>query len=274
MLPEGFEFSQGSLQDYVDCPRRFQLRYIHAQPWPAVEAEPAVEREEHTLRGQQFHRLMERYYSGLPEEMLTFSLENDQIRQWWQAFQTDPPLNLPRSVVRPESRLATPVAGKRLVAVFDLLAIEPGRRLVIVDWKTGRYRPTRESMADRLQTRVYPFVAVEAAQYLFGDSIDPARVTLCYWFANEPQSPLVFHHDAVHHEETRGYLEHLIEDVVERVARSASALWDLAADDSRCKYCVYRSLCGRGVEAGVADEFLDDEGDGLYGLDVVELVEY
>ncbi len=69
-------------------------------------------------------------------------------------------------------------------------------------------------------------------------------------------------------------MEHLIEDVVERVARSASALWDLAADDSRCKYCVYRSLCGRGVEAGVADEFLDDEGDGLYGLDVVELVEY
>ena len=42
-LPADFHFSQGSLQDYVDCPRRFQLRYMMKLAWPAVEAEPAVE---------------------------------------------------------------------------------------------------------------------------------------------------------------------------------------------------------------------------------------
>jgi len=41
-LPEGFEFSQGVLQDLVDCPRRFQLQYVQAQPWPAVDVEPAL----------------------------------------------------------------------------------------------------------------------------------------------------------------------------------------------------------------------------------------
>jgi len=37
-LPTGFRFSQASLQDYVDCPQRFQLRYLAALQWPAVEA--------------------------------------------------------------------------------------------------------------------------------------------------------------------------------------------------------------------------------------------
>ena len=40
-LPDDFHFSQGSLQDYVDCQRRFQLRYLMKLAWPAVDAEPA-----------------------------------------------------------------------------------------------------------------------------------------------------------------------------------------------------------------------------------------
>jgi hypothetical protein len=39
-LPYSFHFTQSSLQDYLDCPRRFQLRYVLDQPWPAVESEP------------------------------------------------------------------------------------------------------------------------------------------------------------------------------------------------------------------------------------------
>ena len=58
MLDPEFEFSQGSLQDYVDCQRRFQLRYVERQAWPAVEAEPFLEREEHSEQGRRFHRLI------------------------------------------------------------------------------------------------------------------------------------------------------------------------------------------------------------------------
>ena len=52
-LPPTFQFSQNSLQDYVDCPRRFQLRYLLRQPWPAVESEPLSEYEhkDHPLLG-------------------------------------------------------------------------------------------------------------------------------------------------------------------------------------------------------------------------------
>ncbi|MCS3830868.1 hypothetical protein GGP91_002962, partial [Salinibacter ruber] len=32
LLPEDFQFSQGSLQDFDDCPRRFLLRHIEGRP--------------------------------------------------------------------------------------------------------------------------------------------------------------------------------------------------------------------------------------------------
>ena len=34
--------SQSSLQDYVDCARRFQLRYLDRLSYPAIESEPAA----------------------------------------------------------------------------------------------------------------------------------------------------------------------------------------------------------------------------------------
>ena len=53
LLPPGFQFSQRSLQDYVDCRRRFELRYLQNLAWPAVEAEPHLEQEKrlHPDRG-------------------------------------------------------------------------------------------------------------------------------------------------------------------------------------------------------------------------------
>ena len=64
-LPFGFVFSQSSLQDYNDCPRRFQLRYIEKLHWPAVEMEPALENEHRQQEGQLFHRLVQQHIIGI-----------------------------------------------------------------------------------------------------------------------------------------------------------------------------------------------------------------
>ena len=49
-LPINFLFSQASLNDYVECARRFQLRYLLEQEWPAVASEPLLERERLSTR--------------------------------------------------------------------------------------------------------------------------------------------------------------------------------------------------------------------------------
>lgn len=269
MLPAGFEFSQGNLQDYLDCKRRFQLRYLERQPWPAVEVEPALEREALGVYGQAFHRALERYYLGLSPEVVVESMAEEPLGRWWRAFMDEPPLNLPGEVVLPEARLVVTLAGRRLVAVFDLLAMERGRRAVIMDWKTGR-RPERDVMVQRLQTMVYPFVLVEAGAHLFGEPIDPARVTMNYWFANYPDQPHVFHYDEEQHERIRGYLGSLVREVLEA---DVGLVWPLTVEESRCRFCEYRSLCDRGVVSGVVDSGWDGEDVGgfLWG-DVFELV--
>ncbi len=247
-LPPAFQFSQNSLQDYADCPRRFQLRYIQRVRWPAAESEPLEEHERFMEQGTAFHRLVQQHLLGIPAERLTPS--EYPLAEWWEAYLRTPPPNLPTALRLPEVQLSTPIGTHRLLAKFDLLAIEPGQRAVIVDWKTTRTRPSREALARRLQSRVYPFVAVEAGAHLFGGPIQPQQVSLIYWFAPDPAVPEVFTYSHAEHEENRAYLTALIEEVLAR----SDPIWPLTEDEFHCRYCVYRSLCDRGVRAGSLDD--------------------
>ena len=85
-LPIDFKFSQGSLRDFLACPRRFQLRYIEQMAWPAIEAEPYIEREQHLKRGALFHRLAEQKLKGIPVEALAPLAEANGLSEWWHAF--------------------------------------------------------------------------------------------------------------------------------------------------------------------------------------------
>ncbi len=254
-LPPFFQFSQNSLQDYADCARRFQLRYMAGQRWPAAESEPIEEHERFMAQGSEFHRLVQRHVKfgsatlpGIPAEKLTPT--DYPLAEWWDAYLSYPPPDLPEAVRLAEAELSTPLAGFRLLAKFDLLAIAPGERATIVDWKTTRSRPPRDTLARRLQTRVYPFVLVEAGAGLFGGPLDPEQVTLLYWFASAPAQPEIFRYTVPQHEDNRAYLGGLIEEILGR----GEPTWPLTDDEHHCRYCVYRSLCDRGAQAGRLEE--------------------
>jgi hypothetical protein len=67
---------QSSLQGYVDCPRRFDLRYVQRLSYPAMESEPALENEKHQQEGEYFHRLAQQHLGKvlflIPEPCLFF----------------------------------------------------------------------------------------------------------------------------------------------------------------------------------------------------------
>ena len=257
-LPDSFHFTQSSLQDYLDCPRRFQLRYVLDQPWPAVESEPLLERERLADLGRRFHQMAQRHTVGLPVEQIAASAQDPDLAHWWWNYLNVPPRDLPSAVRRAEVMLTAPLGAHRLSAKYDLLALDPGRRAVIVDWKTERKRPTRAQLAARMQTRVYRYVLVEAGAALNGGQpVEPEQVTMVYWFAAFPAEPEVFPYDSAQHADDATFLSSLVEEIASagmEMPAHAEAEWQKTDDTKRCHYCTYRSLCDRGTAAGISDE--------------------
>jgi hypothetical protein len=252
----GFQFSQGSLQDFVDCRRRFQLRYLLRLAWPAVESEPVLENERFLQQGLAFHHLVQQHLLGVPPDRLETLIHEQDLELWWHNYlQSVPGLfpvgsaaAMPPEVqIHPEISLTAPLAGYRLVAKYDLVVLTGQGQALIFDWKTARRRPPRDRLAARLQTRLYPYLLVRAGAHLNqGAALQPEQVEMLYWFANFPDQPERFPYSAASFQADEAYLSSLIE-TIQRLPDSEFHLTD---DERRCAYCVYRSLCDRGVRAG------------------------
>lgn len=273
--PPDLQFSALSLQDYVDCPRRFQLRYVRRLAWPALEMEPPLESERHLQQGAAFHRLVHQHVLGFSPERLSDAVTGESLCRWWHNYLAQPPADLPPCRY-PELVLSGPVSGHRVVAKLDLIAVDAGKRAVIVDWKTSRKRPRRAWLAGRLQTRVYPFLLVRAGADLNGgQQIRPGQIEMVYWFADYPARPERFAYDAAQYQADEMYLAALIEEIKQR----GNGDFPLTAQERRCRYCVYRSLCQRGVRAGAfgqaGDEPELDEGfDVALDFEQIAEIEY
>lgn len=263
-LPAGFQFTQSSLQDYVECARRFELRYLQRLKWPAVDSEPVIEREQHMRLGQDFHHLVHQHVIGLPEAALSAIAVEEPLRTWWAAYLRHGLKDLPPERY-PEIALSTPIGAYRLLAKADLIAVEPGARAVIVDWKTGERKPRRDRLAARMQTVVYRYVLAVAAHYLNQSApFRPDQIEMVYWFTSDPADPERLAYDETQFEADAALLKALIAEI------EARDEFELTPDVRRCAFCPYRSLCRRGIEAGRLDA-VEDDADELPGLDELVL---
>ena len=200
-IADDLTLSQASLQDYVECPYRFRLRYVDRLEWPAVEAEPAGRYERLRRDGAEFHRMVHQYLLGVPPERLRSLAEHrsepgggDGLADWWRSFFEHRPADLPGERY-PEVTLAAEVAGGRLAAKYDLIVVEEGGA-VILDWKTAGRRPRDATVDGRLQTRVYPYLLALAGGVLNGGvPIAPERIEMRYWYAGFPNEPTVIPYD-------------------------------------------------------------------------------
>lgn len=269
-LPDGFQLSQASLQALMDCPRRFYLRYILRLPWPAIETEPFLKQEEHARQGRQFHLMIQQHLLGVPASLLTPQAETPDLGRWWQNYLQHKPEDLPAERFA-ELQLSAPLQGIRLVAKYDMLAAAPGERFVIVDWKTSHHVPRRDWLMDRMQTRVYRYLLVRSGQrYNQGHPIRPEQVEMRYWFAEEPLNPTALPYHQMQYEHDEAFFEEKIVELHQREEGDFA----LTEDKKRCRFCRYRSLCDRGVEAGGAEPGdMEFELDGSFELDFDDLPE-
>ena len=254
-------YSAHSLQSYVDCQRRFELNYLQELKWPAVESEPLLASEQHMDDGRRFHEMIHRDLLGVDLPAPSARRDPD-IARWWQSFQDFRPPEAPgapgASAQRyVEKQLVGELAGRTLVATCDLITLDADGKARIYDWKTWRRRHSREWLADRLQTRVYPFLLTAAAAT--GIAAEPAQIEMIYWYAEFPDDSEVFVYDAAQCEADRAYLATLVEEIAAKPVLDGAGPDDpeafpMTADQRQCAYCAYRSFCDRGAMAGNEEE--------------------
>jgi hypothetical protein len=269
------------LQAYEDCARRFWLAYVEQLPWPAVEASPFEEHEAAMQLGERFHRLVQRAEIGIDPEVVASGLE-PPLSTWFAAYRTHRPADLPQEFVEIECVLSVMVdAGNarqgrsyRLAAKYDLIAAAQGGRVVILDWKTSRRRADPARLRQRWQSIVYPYVLVEASANLPWGPVRPEQVEMHYWFTAEPGHPIIFRYDAAQHDANHHRLQRLLAEIL---AGEKEADFPKVADTPInrrrfCAFCVYRSRCNRGENAGDIDEL--DGAEEFFAVDLERALEF
>jgi hypothetical protein len=249
------------LQDHADCPRRFQLRYLDHMSWPALESEPADEFELRQTKGLAFHRLIQQHWLGLPAEKLAGLAASANLDQWWHNFVTTA-FGIEDYAKVAELALSGSVGEHRLVAKYDLVAVEDGR-VIVYDWKTYARRPRRDWLSSRWQTRIYPALLERIPLALnHNQPFAAGGISMVYWFAEYPDDPIKFEYDVKQAEQDWTAIEGKILEI------SAASTFPMTEDRNMCRYCAFRSFCGRGDRAGQPlDAQMDQEEDPSLDLD-------
>ncbi len=259
--------SQSSLQDYYDCPRRFELRYLQRLAYPAIETEPALENEKHQKEGEYFHRLIQQNLIGIPAEQINKLANTENLQRWWNNF-LDFRSHQNFGSLYPEITLSAPLGKFRLVAKYDLITIDKDRA-TIFDWKTYRKRPKNELLHIRWQTRVYRALLAQAgAHFNQGKPFAPEQIEMVYWFADFPAEPARFLYKADQYK--RDW------DALTKIANEITSASGFPKTDqvSKCSYCPYRSYCNRGIRAGdAADAGLETEAEELFDINFEQIGE-
>jgi PD-(D/E)XK nuclease superfamily len=281
LMPDDFQFNQGNLQDFIDCRRRFFYRHIKQLAWPAVEAEPVIQNERRMQIGNIFHKLVQQHLIGIPVDFLQAMVEqseyaNEGLALWFQNYLNYASLLFEEAKKHEvEYVLATSITGYRLVAKYDVLlwgSVGDEAHVTIVDWKTYAFRPSRKWLSERMQTRIYTFLAVQASSQLANRSCSPNGVKMLYWFPEHPQNPEQFRYDQQQYEHDLRMLEDLITEITHLNSEDQFPLTEI---EGRCSFCTYRSLCERGTQAGklVGTEDSEEE-DLLIDFDQIAEIEF
>jgi hypothetical protein len=217
LIETNFVFSANSLQDYLDCPRRFELKYLLKQNWPAEESEPVLEFEHNAELGNRFHRMVHQYLNGVPQEILLASIQDAALHEWFANFHA---FYSSRKFVQifSEFSLRAVINQSPLVAVCDLIALTADGNLWILDWKTSAKKTRREKLIDRVQTILYPFIALECGNRIFPDFQPRAEnIHMAYLFVQHPSDNLLtFDYSPDSHQQNRAFLTATIGEILSK----------------------------------------------------------
>ncbi|MBD3882940.1 PD-(D/E)XK nuclease family protein [Phormidium tenue FACHB-886] len=237
--------SQGLLNLFAACPRKFQHLYIDQLNLPI-----AAEQQARLNWGNRFHLLMQQRELGLLEATQANDPEEELLYQAIEAiaqaapalFQGDP------TVFRQsEHRRTLKLNGYLLTAIYDLLILNE-QQAQILDWKTYARPQTSHQLAQHWQTCLYLFLLAETSTYF------PEQISMTYWFvqaksghAPQPQS-LTFTYTQERHQQIAQDLDGLLcrlTNYLDRYQTYAESFPQVALSSPTCDTCSFAPRCQR-----------------------------
>ncbi len=170
-------------------------------------------------------------------------------------FETAPDRSARHSAAR-KSPSPSRSADYILLAKFDLLAVEPGGRALILDWKTGAHIPPRRmSCQSGCKPSSIAMCWRRVAAYLNGGQPIPPeqhRDGLLVCRTRRRDSPLSLRRRPIRRRRS-------LLSCASSTKSTPAPDFPLTPDVTRCRFCVYRSLCDRGTSAGSLSEWESDD---------------
>ncbi len=268
--PRNFSFSQMKLQDYSDCERRFELKYLQQQAWPALRSEPVILIEKQMQLGKQFHLLAQQLFSGIPERDIEAQIGDVILLEWWRNFLSFARLLLENKHY-PEFKISAQIGNFPFIAIYDLLVIAGENKFTVFDWKTSQHKPSRSQLSDAIQTRLYPLLLVQSGKNINqGAKIKPESIEMVYWFSNHPEEPEIYTYSENQYEVDLEYITELVTEISQKDENGFKKTEYIR----RCKFCQYRSFCERGEQAGSFElESEEPWAEEIQDLDIIQIGE-
>jgi len=256
--------SQSNLQDFSECPRRFELKVIDNISWPAAYLEPLSKLEQATEVGNKFHQLCHQFFTGIDQDSLSRSISNPDLKIMWEnfsAFAKDFQYQKRLS----EIILSAPFLGHQLIAKYDLVLKTNNDKFIIYDWKTSTQKPTRTLLSQRFQTFLYPYILVNSGNSIFNKvQPSPNNISMIYWYPMSSDPEEIFPYSDNLYSENTAQLTEIISKIDGYV--NSGNTFPTTNNRKLCGKCVYRSLCERGIQAGKLDPFTEIDGEDLSGV--------
>lgn len=261
----GEQFSQSSLQTYLDCKQAYKLRYIDQLTWPSIQVDPQLENEKQQAEGIFFHKLIHQYLLGIPQASIDSQVLNNpssNIKDWWTNFIfaiNSNTLDLSNySHKFPEILLTQSFERSKLVAKYDLIAVREDK-IHIFDWKTNTKKPDHLAFEKKIQTILYMEVLAKSGfANRFIKNFQLSDIQMTYWFSNFPNQSNIISYGEDKHRAAIAEISSLIREI------EADTLYPKTDNLRRCAGCVYRSYCSRGIKAGFEADLTEEEWNDQY----------
>lgn len=229
--------SQGHLNTFTKCPRRYQYQYVDQLNTPT-----SPEQQARLDWGSRLHHLMQQRELGLPLEGILDP--DDPLRATYEALLAAVPDLADASISRAAEQSRTlvwdPVV---LTVVYDLLMVKSDRAFIF-DWKTYQSPPPRPILQENWQTQLYPFVLAATSDYA------PEQITMTYWIVgknNHVQAETFHYHQQWYHQTQRHLRQSLMALEMAQAAyqEEGTPFPQVNLEGSICRSCPFQVPCQR-----------------------------